>query len=182
MPTIARLLDLRADPRPLLELIGQIVVSASRDAFRAQRLGKSEWRERHVPNLAGIVSDLLAGRTPHEDRFTARPAGIDTGRLRDSVAARVEPGPEGPQLEVGSTLEYAQLIHGGGTTTQPVTSAVVRGARKIQEKRPDLKPGALDRILTLGELVTEVPARPIVGWTEEVAAEVRETIEEYLRS
>lgn len=179
MPGIASLLELRRDPTPLLELVGEVAVSRARARFREQRFGGAEWRPRSVPNLAGIVSDILAGRTPHDDRFTSRPAAIDTGRLRDSIASRVVGYGADAEVEVGSTLEYAGLIQHGGESRLPVTGAVVAGARALAKRR-QITVGTLCRILTVGELVTRVPARPYIGWDDELRADAEDVVREYL--
>jgi phage gpG-like protein len=179
MSGLARLAALRDDPTPLLELVGEVAASRARARFREQRSGGVEWSPRAVPNLAGIVSDILAGRTPHDDRFTSRPAAIDTGTLRGSIASRVVGSGADAVVEVGSRLEYAGLIQYGGESRLPVTEAVVAGARALRQRRK-LEVGTLDRILTVGELVVQVPARPYVGWDDELRADAEDVVREYL--
>lgn len=179
-----RLAELAADPAPLLRAVGEIAVAHSVRAFRDQRYGPDEWPARYGgggrPNLAGIAADLNAGREPHADRFTSRPAGIDTGRLRDSIAYQIE-GDD--SITVGSMLDYAFRVHAGGISLTPITAKVVQGVRaRIPrwEAQGKIKAGQLDRLMTVGELTTEVQPRPFVGMTDELRQEIIETVRAYL--
>lgn len=101
------------DPRDVLAAIGLFLVGKMQSTFRDQGRGPIRWLGRHVPNRFGVLTDLKEGRTPPERRWDSRPAGIDTGRLRSSLAFRVE----GDKVVVGSNLPYASDVQQGGTSS-----------------------------------------------------------------
>lgn len=113
------------NPTPLLKQVGSILVAASQRAFRDQKFGAIAWKPRYprqsAPklNLAGALQDLNKGMSaPKPGRFKDRPALKDTGNLRNSIVFRLE-GKDA--VVVGTSMEYAQVQHEGGVTTQVIT-------------------------------------------------------------
>jgi len=87
------------NPKAALTAIGVMMVAESQDAFQQQRHGSVEWPARSNPNVYGILADFAAGKSaPPARRFQDRPALIDTGRLRSSIAFRVS----GKSVTVGT--------------------------------------------------------------------------------
>lgn len=116
-----------ANPAPFLAGVGGILVASSQKAFREQKFGGIPWPERYPNqkrprlNIAGALSDAAAGRpAPKPNRFQERPAGMDTGALKNSISFRVE----GDKVFVGSKLPYASIIHEGGTSVQIITDSM----------------------------------------------------------
>lgn len=166
--TTERRLD---DLTPLLRAIGVRMVRTSNKAFREQKLGKVAWRERSVPNLAGIVQDLKGGGQPKARRFQPRPALHDTGLLKKSITYRIAAQ---NAVEAGSALPYAGLHHKGG-----VSEALVPKELRVPlqdwflSTKANGKPlgriAWLIRALVKGDVTLRiaVPARPIVGLDDE---------------
>jgi phage gpG-like protein len=162
--------DLRAaskDPGPLLESIGLLMAGRTQAAFRDQGRGGNQWPGRGVPNRIGILEDLRAGRTPPERRFEARPAGIDTGRLRSSIAYRVE----GNSVVIGSNLSYASDVQRGSPKTIQVQGdlrkALAAWLRSLTGDRRAAMRRAFGYLFHVGALTVKVPARPFVLLTED---------------
>lgn len=108
--------DLLDNPRRLLNLIGLVGVAYAQQSFEDQRLADKPWAPRMNPNIPGIINDVNAGRDPRPQRFTDRPALIDTGNLRASIAHEVVSDEE---VDVGSALPYAEVHQIGGTSEVP---------------------------------------------------------------
>ena len=131
--TTVRELEQRFAPRGevqrlALDRAGRYLVAKARDAFSKQgRDGKGAWVPRGVPNVAGILSDLERGGSIAERRFEARPAGMDTGRLRAACFYEVR----GDYVVVGSRVPYAKKFQDGGTTTIPVPKSTAAKLRKL---------------------------------------------------
>ena len=182
---VARLRSLVNNPARLLKQIGVILVASSQKAFDDQKFGDIEWDERYPNqdepklNLAGALSDLNKGSAIKARRFVARPAGVDTGTLRRSVAFRVNETRD--EVEVGSTVEYAGKFHGGGESTQAVTGTARRlfareFGRSTGQRREALK--RLSSVVKRDSLTTRSKARPFVGITDESAAKIDSLIRE----
>ncbi len=135
------------NPIGILGLFGAWFTNELRKAFRTQgaRAGGGQstslarkgvpppmpWAPRRVPNVPGVLADLAAGSTPKSRRFVDRPALIDTGRLRDSIAWR----PIGrDKIEVGTVVPYADLHQQGGVTTVTVTQKMKDALAKWLKK------------------------------------------------
>lgn len=162
----------RAQPRALLDAVGQVAVSYFMLAFERQGLGDKSWPERYPSqqpprvNVAGVLADLNAGRTVPERRRDPRPVLMDTGRLRNSFAHRVL---DDSTVEAGTTVEYATAHHLGLTTTQPVTKQAKAGlAKLLRQAAWDEYRGQLGFLFGLEQLETRHPKRPLVGWTPEL--------------
>lgn len=140
---IERLRKRLEDPDAVLRQVGGILLAQAHAAFDQQRLGATRWSKRYpsqkppIINVAGALSDFRQGaKAPKSDRFQARPAGVDTGHLKRSIAVSIRHN----VVEVGSVVPYASVIQWGGTSTQPVTGdakkrlakwmATLRGKRR----------------------------------------------------
>jgi phage gpG-like protein len=164
-----------ANPAPLLKAFGALLLKRSLDSFRAQGFFGFPWRPRRVPNVAGIVADLNAGRTPPKRRFEPRPALVDTGKLRQSLAVRVVTD----AVEVGTVLPYAALQQAGGKTTIQLKPEARGSLANLLRKRPELGK-ALGGLLRRPRRTVKVPARPFVGITPKEADDLAATAARYL--
>lgn len=156
------------------------MVGKTQQAFRDQGRGGVAWQGRGVPNRVGILRDLEAGRTPPERRFEARPAAIDTGRLRASIAYRVEGE---STVVVGSSLPYASDVQRGSSVSINVTgqlrSALADWLRSLQGERKRVARSAMGWLFRVGVLTTTVPPRPFVMVTDEDRRKIRELTAAY---
>lgn len=130
---LSALREATENTRPALDAIGAVLESRAKVAFGEQKRGKEKWPARHVPNIAGIVSDLRQGKTPPARRFEPRPAGVDTGRLLADIGSRVT-GKD--TVEIGSRLPYAGLIQYGGKSVQPWPDSAKEMLRKLMDPAP----------------------------------------------
>lgn len=159
--------EVAKDPTPILVGIGTLLRERSRMAFSEQRRGASRWPGRNVPNIAGIIADLTQGKSPPMRRLDPRPALVDRGTLRDSIAYRITAR---DTVEVGTRLPYAGVHQFGGESVQQVTPAVKTAVAKLLKREPwatyDDKLGALlrDDVTTW---TTQIPERPFVMVTAE---------------
>jgi len=167
-----------ADPSKALKQIGVMMVAESQAAFKAQRFGSTQWRQRNNPNVFGIISDFTQGRRkPPARRFESRPALSDTGRLAKSIAFQVK----GKIVEVGTNVEYASLHNFGGVSkSEKITSTVQKSLwswLKKQDKSLKQRLGwLLNRKFKDQQLETRVPRRQFVGITMETRKQIRATI------
>jgi phage gpG-like protein len=167
-------------PELAMRAAGALLVGKAQRSFRAQRRGRVQWPERGAPNVAGILSDMNAGREPPSRRFEARPALIDTGNLRRSIHFIVS-GPDRITLIASAT--YASQHERGGTSTQPVTRAAIRNLTDFLRRRRDLRPrlGFLFNLYRTGQpLRTNIPRRPFLMPTAEDLAEARRVVRRIL--
>lgn len=108
--------DRQATPRDFLLAVADHMAASSQKRFRDQRAPDgSPWPARMVPNVAGIVRDLEAGRTPQPHRFRGRPALVDSGALRDTIRGEVH----GKTVEIVAPKRYGAKMQEGGTSTLP---------------------------------------------------------------
>jgi phage gpG-like protein len=168
-----------SDPVPALRAIGAAMVAESQDAFQQQKFGEEEWEPRAAPNVMGIIADFALGRKePLARRFERRPALMDTGRLRQSIAFRVT---DNKALEVGTTLDYASALHYGGEVESEIIT------QEMQESLWDWlsKSGAahkkqlgflLNKKQVGKPITTTVPARTLVGVSDQTVDDIREII------
>ena len=128
------------NPTTLAAAIGALAVRQVQRRFRAQGSPAGSWSERRVPNVAGILADLNAGRRPPARRFDSRPALYDRGDLAKSIAFRVvAPG----MVEIGSALPYAGKHQAGGRGFVPVTEQTKAALAKWLDSL-DREPGRLE--------------------------------------
>ncbi len=151
------------NPAPVLKAIGEMLASRAQRAFQDQARGPAKWMPRAVPNRAGIVADLLAGRTPPLRRLDPTPAGIDTGRLQGAMSSQAVSMEDRVTVRVGTNLDYARLIRDGGTSVQPVTATVKEALAELLTREPWKSYGdSLGSLLRpeVSTLTTQIPARP----------------------
>lgn len=157
-------------PTDALKQVGVIVTASSRQAFRDQSFDGQKWRDRAVPNIFGALEDFDTGRaSPKPRRFDARPALVDTGTLRRSIAHRIV---DKRTVEIGTTLDYAQT-HNAGEESESVTIT-----ESIQKKLAKWLRGAgqewrgkmgflLGERYTGERLKMRVPERRFIGITKQ---------------
>ena len=160
-----------ANRTPLLKMIGAIAAGSAKKAFSAQKRGKIKWLQRgggagtpnQVKNMAGLLSDLARSGNVKSRRFQSRPAGIDTGTLRRSIAYRVLGD---GAVEIGSTLPYASKMQEGGEISVEITPKIRTNLAKLLRKRTDLRE-ELGWLFQADRYEAEQPARPFIIWTED---------------
>lgn len=193
--------DRLTNPSKALEVVGRVLVKASRDAFTDQRFDGTVWRERRVPNVFGIIADLSEGKTPPARRFDPGPALRDTGRLSGpgGITYRIV---SADTVQVGRApdLDYADVHHYGGRVESKTITAEVQerlakwldgvaspfvrqaaGFRPTERTRREDKIRAslawlLNKKFTGKKLEGKVPARPFVGVTRQSFNDVAELI------
>lgn len=162
--TGVRLLRERLDDlRPVLEQAGAYLTSQAQKAFREQRRGSVRWRARMTPNVPAIVSDLNRGASVPSRRFVGRPAGTDTGRLRQSIAWRVRGRRE---VSVGSVLPYAGRMQFGGVAQVALTPTGKRNLYELLKDRRELR-GPLGWLFQRPRFQVSVRPRPFLAVTQE---------------
>lgn len=163
--------------RALLDRIGALYVSASQRSFAQQRWGDEAWparypRQKNKLNIAGALRDFAAGRrAPLARRFQDRPALIDTGELRRSIAHRVVADGGVLYVEVGTTLPYAAKQLYGGETVIRITQAIRDRAREwLQTPKGKAYRTQLWRIVSVrsGMYVERNQARRFLGTTPDL--------------
>jgi phage gpG-like protein len=170
-------------PKDALKQIGAMMVAESQQAFRRQRLTKKRWPARARINVFGIISDFAMGRKkPPGRRFDRRPALVDTGRLRASIAFRAV----GSKIvEVGTNLPYAAAHQKGGEVeseqiTEDVQKALyswLRGAGKQHKKKLGW---LLNKKFRGTRLSMRVPQRKFVGVTDRTRRDVKKIVGVYI--
>ena len=186
--------------QPILNQIGALITSQAQGAFQQQRLGDIAWLGRYpgmadpFVNIAGLVSDLNAGGQPKARRFQRRPAGIDTGRMMNSITWETTRD----SVSIGSNVEYATFHQEGGISFMPVTAAAKAGlaeflrseqaqqtAELLRVNAPQAAGSAtlhtrLGFLFQLGVLETDHVARPFLGVTDQAERDIVELIEEMI--
>jgi phage gpG-like protein len=166
-------------PKAALKQIGAMLVAESQQAFQRQRLTKKRWDARAPINVFGIISDFAMGRKkPPARRFDRRPALVDTGRLRSSIAFKVVGS---KAVDVGTNLPYASAHqYGKRVDSEIITKDVqellwkwLRGQGKQYKK--DLG-WLLNKKYTGTKLSMMVPKRPFVGVTARTRRDVKKAI------
>lgn len=174
--------DRLTNPSKALDVVGRVLVKASRDAFTDQRYDGTVWRERRVPNVFGIIADLSEGKTPPARRFDPGPALRDTGRLSGpgGITYRIV---SADTVQVGRApgLDYADVHHyGGPVQSETITSEVQERLWKwLKRQAPGIRSALgwlLSRKFTGKRLEGKVPARPFVGVTRQSFDDVAELI------
>ena len=116
------LADALANVKPVLKKIGLHLVRATQKAFRAQARGMFGWKKRRVPNIPGVLRDMERGITVPGRRFKDRPALIDTGMLRNSIAYEfISP----TTIRFGTNLPYAAIHQRGGVSQIRLTTVML---------------------------------------------------------
>jgi len=163
VPLLNRLYEATRDPKGLADAVGLYMVGKTQRAFRDQQRAGVAWAPRSVPNRIGILEDLRQGKTPSERRFEARPAAIDTGRLRSSIAYRVV----GDTVVFGSNLPYASDVQRGSTKTVQIDGTIRAGLaawlRSLSGDKKRQARAAMGWLFRAGSLTVTVPPRPFVA-------------------
>lgn len=165
------------DWTPVLRAAGSLLVAAAQRAFRDQKRGKVKWLPRAVPNRAGILADVIAGRGVPQRRFEPRPAGVDTGRLRGSITYRVVGQAE---VRVGTNVPYAKKIQEGGTTTLRLTKDARPALAKLLRRRKDLRE-PMGFLFTTKKLEIDVPPRPFITVEREDLRAIQKLVKEHVK-
>jgi phage gpG-like protein len=184
------------DPRRILTGIRSILKSQSQEAFKAQRFGDIIWPARYPKqkapklNVAGAVQDLATGPRIKARRFEDRPALLDTGILRRSIAAEIA----GDTVNVGTKVPYAKIHQSGGVSQQPITPTIKANLATVlkygdagrtkagKPRKIDVKTQMLRKrlgfLFGVPELVTKIHARPFLGLTDAARAKCEMVIED----
>lgn len=166
------------DPlRNALTQIGATLTARAQARFREQAFGGVAWVARKVPNIAGVITDLEAGKEPPSRRWDPRPALQDTGRLKGSITWRLIGD---NAVEIGSNLSYAADAQYGAHRVFPLTQRVRDGLRRLAEQGRD--PTGQLAALADGEDETyeiDTPARVFVGIDAQDEKDIRRVIERW---
>ncbi len=127
------------DLGPLLNTTGEFLVKQSVKSFQDQKKqGGKKWQQRggsgKVKNIAGLLEDFRVASKPKSRRFEARPAVIDTGRLRMSIAKRID---SNKSVVIGTTVPYAEKQLLGGKVKIEITKPMRKRFVKWLFKQPD---------------------------------------------
>lgn len=151
----------------LAQAVGLYLVGKTQSSFRTQGRGGISWAPRGVPNRIGVLLDLQAGRVPPARRFEARPAAIDTGRLRSSITYRVQ----GNTVTVGANVAYASDVQRGSTKTitidRGLRQALAEWLRSLSGARRSAMRQSFGFLFSTGSLSVTVPPRPFLLLTAE---------------
>jgi len=126
---------LLAKPETLLKQFGTLIALRAQRAFKDQKRGTFRWKDRAVPNVPGILSDIRRGKNPPARRFESRPAVVDTGHLAGSIAFRVTGA---KTVEVGTVVPYASTQQYGGEVDIPIDmdlKSKIRAFLKKQDRK-----------------------------------------------
>lgn len=165
------------DPDKTLTGIGAVLVAAAQATFKEQKLGRKKWEQRAPVNIYGLIADFSQGKkAPAKRRFDRRPALVDTGRLRSSIAFRLIGS---KVVEVGTPLRYGDVHQTGGKVkSEPI--APIRKALWRWLKRQNLEMRRRLGFLFAKKfdqgLEGEVPARPFIGFTRQTRKAIQKTI------
>jgi len=175
-----------ANPEPLLQRFGIMMKGRMQSTFEGQGRDGRVWAARGVPNIAGLVSDATKGAAnPPKRRFEGRPAGIDTRFLARSIAYGVEGR---HTVRIGTTVQYAKQVHGGGLRIIPVTAQAkqrlykwIKAARKKVRKGSgtpqDVMMARQGWLLGVSEISINPPPRPFAFFSDrdrdDIGAEAR---------
>ncbi len=185
MATVEQLLRAVKDPAPLLTAIGRVSVGWMRENFRRQSFGDSlPWPARYPSqtgaklNVAGAVSDLAAGGDVKGRRFDDRPAGIDTGALRDSIAFDVEED----RVVIGvapSLRDRAIRFQFGGTSVQALDSSLKEKLSRFARSTKG-KPVAdkIEPLMGKSELTTNLVPRKFLGFDTALVGILQEVVQD----
>ena len=137
---VVRVQDSLVNPESILRQIGILILRQAAKAFSSQEFGGVPWLQRYPKqsepflNIAGAVTDLSTSTRVKSRRFDRRPAGIDTGDLKRSLASDSGMSVSGNSVEVGSNLPYSGRIHAGGTSSILIDRQTAANIRTVLEK------------------------------------------------
>ncbi len=165
----------------ILKAVGEMAVSDAQRHFDDQEFNGRPWKRRYpnqspyTINVAGALADLSTSGNIKARRFSDRPAGIDTGELRNSIASRKV---KSDTVEVGSTVPYAATVNFGGFSTQPVTPQAKRNLARFLKKKSNKRFGEfIGFLFKRDELRTRVTARKFIGVTPQLEKDIAELVE-----
>jgi len=171
---LERLREEARNPRALLESISLMLIGRAQRAFVDQKRGDQSWRPRSVPNRIGVLMDLKEGRTPPSRRWDPTPAGVDTGRLRNSIAGTIS----GNVVTVGSSLDYASKVQRGDTTTvqldRDLRSRLAAWLRSLSGDEKKRARASFGFLFHTGSLTVTTPARPFLLITPQDRRDIRD--------
>lgn len=172
-------------PQPMLRALGLMVVGRAQRAFGDQKRGSFAWAPRATPNILGILADLNRDKTPPARRFQARPAGVDTGNLMQSLtpgrASTVKPVAK-DTVDVGTVAPGADLIQYGGEAFQPVTAKTKENLRRWLQRKNDPELSKFLKFLLRKDVDgygVDVPARPYLLVTDQDAVDMKAAVVTY---
>ena len=166
-------------PQAALKQIGAMMVAESQQAFKDQSFGGKPWAARAPVNVYGIIADFAEGKKkPPERRFQDRPALRDTGRLSASIAFQIVAA---DTVEVGTNLDYANVLQVGGTIKSKKITGSVRKAlwMWLKRQKPELKQKLgflLNKKFKDKNLTGRVEPRQFVGLTQQTIEDVQEIV------
>lgn len=146
------------------------LIDEAKSSFDKQGTYGFPWPPRSVPNVAGIIEDAKRGSTTIQpNRLTERPAGINTGALKESITGRVD----GTKIVLESKLPYAAKFFGGGASVFDISKQTAQNiATAIQNS--GIKSRGLARAARGGVLIIMVPARRMFAMSPENRAAIRD--------
>ena len=150
-----------------LQEIGDYLVNLSNKAFTDQEWQGARWIARSVPNVPGIVRDLEKGPNIQDKRFNSRPALRDTDALMNSIKSRTIGS---RAIEVGSSSQYAELMHDGGPWSEEVSNTVQKNLLVMLDQSERAASGPIKEnahifrfLLNRKEISGKVPPRQFLG-------------------
>ena len=149
----------RAAHPDVLTDVGHFLVGLVMDSFTEQ--GRvTKWPERANPNWVGIIEDCNAGGRVKARRFTSRPAGIDTGVLRNSFTFDATPR----RVALYSAVPYSKKFARGGKSVIKFSPRFRKTFYKAMKRDPRLRPLAwLFGVQKRDNQITiTVPPRPLL--------------------
>lgn len=178
------------NPIRTLKRIGTMVTSRIQRRFTDQQAPDgSAWPGRMNPNIPGILSDLARGASIKARRFEDRPAVVDTGHVRQSIAYIVE---SLDTVKIGTALDYAKFHQFGLERVIPITKAMKDGlaqllatfrrgskrAAKRGQPPPGRDPSSLAFLLRRDEFKFKIIARPFIGISDQDQADIYDIVRE----
>lgn len=167
------------DPSKALAQVGVLMVAESQAAFRNQKFGDKKWDQRAPVNVFGVIADFHQGRKkPVGRRFDRRPALVDTGRGRKSIAFQVR----GNGVDVGTNVDYMKVHQTGGKVeSKPITKNVRRllwSWLKNQGVAMKRRLGwLLNKKFVDTSIEGKVPPRPFIGVTKETVRNIEKVVQ-----
>lgn len=173
------------DFSPILEKVRTLFAESAGLAFRSQSFDGQAWPARYqfqgspFINVAGAISDLSKGTSVKANRFERRPAGVDTGSLRNAaVNPAVILGPNGT-IEVKVIHPRASLINEGGISSQTITDITRQNLAVWLAQNKEYR-SKLRFAFKRDVLDTQVMARPFLSSSPAIEEDLAKIIEEYL--
>jgi hypothetical protein len=167
----------------LKDAIGLDAVSFSQDSFRNQGLyKKGEWPARTVPNVAGIWKDLNLGQQIKTRRLDPRPALVDTGVARNSIAYQWQ-GNE--KMRLGTNRQYMKNQQLGLPSTQKklnpehFNAGITKFLRQNKKRLSDREYAQIASLMAINELTVTPKKRRFLGYT---VARLKEVVLSFKKS